>query len=65
MDRTKIKGNAQAKRMKDCAGFEKWLSEIEEEIAAVLKKVETIDKQEDNTCKGILIRRLTEEVISL
>lgn len=51
LDGTKIKGNASAKRTKDRAGFEKWLSEIEEEIAAVLKEAETIDKQEDDTCK--------------
>ena len=51
LDGTKIKGNASAKRTKDRAGFEKWLSEIEEEIATVLKEAETIDKQEDDTCK--------------
>jgi len=51
LDGTKIKGNASAKRTKDRAGFEKWLSEIEEEIAAVLKEAETIDNQEDESCK--------------
>jgi len=51
LDGTKIKGNASAKRTKDRAGFEKWLSEIEEEIATLLKEAETIDKQEDETCK--------------
>ena len=51
MDGTKIKGNASAKRTKDRAGFEKWLSEIEEEIATLLKEAEAIDKQEDETCK--------------
>ncbi len=51
LDGTKLKGNASAKRRKDRAGFEKWLSEIEEEIATVLQEAETIDKQEDDTCK--------------
>ena len=46
VDGTKIKGNASAKRTKDRAGFEKWLSEIEEEIATVLQEAETIDNQE-------------------
>ena len=45
------KGNASAKRTKDRAGFEKWLSEIEEEIATLLQEAETIDNQEDDTCK--------------
>ena len=51
LDGTKIKGNASAKRTKDRAGFEKWLSEVEEEIATVLQEAETIDNQEDDTCK--------------
>ncbi|HHT9137880.1 MAG TPA: IS1182 family transposase, partial [Candidatus Wunengus sp. YC60] len=51
LDGTKLKGNASAKRTKDRAGFEKWLSEIEEEIATVLKEAETIDNQEDESCK--------------
>ncbi|MGQ3685684.1 MAG: transposase [Candidatus Loosdrechtia sp.] len=51
IDGTKLKGNASAKRTKDRAGFEKWLSEIEEEVATVLKEAETIDKQEDESCK--------------
>jgi transposase len=51
IDGTKLKGNATAKRTKDRAGFEKWLSEIEEEIAKLLKEAETIDNQEDETCK--------------
>ncbi len=51
LDGTKIKGNASAKRTKDREGFEKWLSEIEEEIATVLKEAETIDNQEDESCK--------------
>ena len=51
IDGTKLKGNASAKRTKDRAGFEKWLSEIEEEIATLLKEAETTDKQEDETCK--------------
>lgn len=33
LDGTKIKGNASAKRTKDREGFEKWLAEIEAEIA--------------------------------
>ncbi|MGQ3684839.1 MAG: hypothetical protein ACUBOA_07535 [Candidatus Loosdrechtia sp.] len=51
IDGTKLKGNALAKRTKDRAGFEKWLSEIEEEITTVLKEAETIDNREDETCK--------------
>ncbi|WKZ14645.1 MAG: IS1182 family transposase [Candidatus Jettenia caeni] len=51
LDGTKLKGNASAKRTKDRAGFEKWLSGIEEEIATLLQEAETIDKQEDDTCK--------------
>ncbi len=51
IDGTKLKGNASAKRTKDRAGFEKWLSEIEEEITTVLKEAETIDNREDETCK--------------
>lgn len=51
LDGTKIKGNASAKRTKDRAGFEKWLSEIEEEIAGLLKEAEAIDTQEDATCR--------------
>ena len=51
LDGTKIKGNASAKRTKDKAGFEKWLSEITEEIASILKEAEVIDHQEDNRCK--------------
>ena len=51
IDGTKLKGNASAKRTKDRAGFEKWLSEIEEEIGTLLKEGEVIDNQEDETCK--------------
>src|SRR3990167_4260110 len=47
IDGTKLKGNASAKRTKDRAGFEKWLSETEEEIGKLLKECETIDNQED------------------
>ena len=51
IDGTKLKGNASAKRTKDRAGFEKWLSEIEEEIGKLLKEGEAIDNQEDESCK--------------
>src|SRR3990172_1362645 len=51
LDGTKIKGNASAKWTKDKAGFEKWLSEITEEIATLLQEAETIDNQEDDSCK--------------
>src|SRR3989339_79739 len=51
IDGTKLKGNASAKRTKDRAGFEKWLSEIEGEIGKLLKECETIDNQEDESCK--------------
>ena len=49
---TLLKGNASAKRTKDRAGFEKWLSEIEEEIGKLLKEGEAIDNQEEeDSCK--------------
>ena len=51
LDGTKIKGNASAKWTKDKAGFEKWLSEITEEIATLLQEAETIDNQENDSCK--------------
>ena len=51
IDGTKLKGNASAKRTKDRAGFEKWLSEIEGEIGKLLKECEIIDNQEDESCK--------------
>ena len=51
LDGTKIKGNASAKRTKDKAGFEKWLSERTEEIASILKEAEIIDNQEEDRCK--------------
>lgn len=51
IDGTKLKGNASAKRTKDRAGFEKWLSGIEDEIAKLLKEAESIDNQEDESCK--------------
>ncbi|TLD41587.1 MAG: Mobile element protein [Candidatus Jettenia ecosi] len=64
LDGTKLKGNASAKRTKDRAGFEKWLSGIEEEIAILLKEAETMDKQEDDTCKVDPEQRgITGEVI--
>ena len=37
IDGTKLKGNASAKRTKDRAGFEKWLSEIEEGNRQIIK----------------------------
>ena len=65
IDGTKLKGNASAKRTKDRAGFEKWLSEIEEEIAKILKEGEAIDNQEDKSCKidpeqEALLEKLTD-----
>jgi len=65
LDGTKIKGNASAKRTKDKAGFEKWLSEITGEIASILKEAEIIDNQEDDHCKTdpeqeVLQKRLSD-----
>lgn len=65
LDGTKIKGNASAKRTKDKAGFEKWLSEITGEIASILKEAENIDNQEDDRCKidpgqEVLQKRLSD-----
>ena len=36
---------------KDRAGFEKWLSEIEEEVAKLLKECGNHRQSEDETCK--------------
>ncbi len=51
LDGTKIKGSASSKRTKDRAGFEKWLEKLDEEIKNLLKEAETIDNQEDESCK--------------
>jgi len=51
LDGTKIKGNASSKRTKDCAGFEKWVESIEEQIKNMLKEAEAIDNQEDESYK--------------
>ncbi len=48
---TKIKGSASSKRTKDRTGFEKWLERLDEEIKNLLKEAETIDNQEDESCK--------------
>jgi len=47
IDSTKIRCNASAKRTKDKAGYEKWLARIEDEITAIIKEAEEIEKQED------------------
>ncbi len=51
IDGTKLKGNASAKRSKDKKGYEKWLTEIKEEIEKIIKEAEAIDKQEDESCE--------------
>ncbi len=51
LDGTKIKGSASSKRTKDSAGFEKWLETIDEEIKELLREAESIDNQEDESCK--------------
>jgi hypothetical protein len=51
IDGTKVRGNASAKRTKDRAGFEKWLSKIEEKISGIMKEAEAIDEREDRSCK--------------
>ena len=51
IDGTKLKGNAAAKRSKDKKGYEKWLTEIKEEIEKIIKEAEAIDKQEDESCE--------------
>jgi transposase len=53
IDGTKLKGNAAAKRSKDKKGYEKWLSEITEEIDKIIKEAEAIDKQEDESCETV------------
>ncbi len=39
IDGTKIKGSASAKRTKDQVGFEKWLSNIKENISGLMQKM--------------------------
>ncbi|KKL81210.1 hypothetical protein LCGC14_1997040 [marine sediment metagenome] len=51
IDGTKLKGSASAKRSKDKKGYEKWLTEIKEEIDKIIKEAEAIDKQEDESCE--------------
>jgi transposase len=51
IDGTKLKGNASSKRSKDQKGYEKWLTEIKEEIEKIIKEAEAIDKQEDESCE--------------
>jgi transposase len=51
IDGTKLKGNASAKRSKDQKGYEKWLTEITEEIDKIIEEAEAIDKQEDESCE--------------
>lgn len=51
LDGTKFKGNASSKRTKDRIGFGKWPEKLEEEIKHLLKEAETIDEQEDESCK--------------
>ncbi len=51
LDGTKIKGSASSKKTRDCAGFEKWLEKVEEEIKGLLREAEAIDIQEDESCK--------------
>jgi len=51
IDGTKLRSNASGKRSKDQKGYEKWLSEITEEIDKIIKEAEAIDKQEDESCK--------------
>ncbi len=51
IDGTKLKGSAAAKRSKDKKGYEKWLTEIKEEIDKIIKEAEAIDKQEDESCE--------------
>ena len=51
LDGTKLKGNASSKRTRGQAGFEKWVEKLEEEIKELLKEVEAIDNQEDESCK--------------
>ena len=51
IDGTKLRSNAAAKRSKDEKGYEKWLSEITEEIDNIIKEAEAIDKQEDESCE--------------
>src|SRR5436190_3158959 len=47
LDSTKIKPNAAANRTKDKEGYQRWLSEIEEQIQRIIKRAEQINQQED------------------
>ncbi|MFQ5965189.1 MAG: transposase, partial [Candidatus Scalinduaceae bacterium] len=64
IDGAKIKGNASAKRTKDQAGFEKWLSNIREEITDLMKEVEAIDKEEDERYKAEAAQELLKKRLS-
>ncbi len=48
IDSTKIKASASSKRTKDKAGFEKWLTQIEDEVTELLKETELIWKYMHN-----------------
>ena len=56
IDGTKLKGNASAKRTKDRAGFEKWLSEIEEALKIMKeeerKKINLTDRDANHMKTG-------------
>jgi transposase len=51
VDGTKVRANASAKRTKDVECFEKWLTQLEEEMAELLKEAQLIDAKEDEKYK--------------
>jgi len=51
IDGTKVKANASADRTRDKKGYVKWLGIIKEEVDEILKEVEKIDKEEDESCR--------------
>ncbi len=58
IDGTKLKGNASAKRAKDRAGFEKWLSEIEEAVTDANDRNQLkpmVEQTESNTQEAVSV----------
>jgi len=48
IDSTKIRANAYGKLSKDETGLEKLIANVKQNVASILEKAKTIDKQEDS-----------------
>lgn len=64
IDGTKVKGNASSKRTKKREDFEKWLSNIKEKIADLLKEAEAIDREEEERYKSQEAQELIKQKLS-